>query len=97
MPGNRLILALMDPNAPVGHPVWPRIAVGDFLFVYAGQSVGIVIMRVCIEFPQKGRQMIMEFDKPGFPSERHDDMLVDERRVGNDPRFLVFALIKRNG
>ena len=89
-------MALMDANATVGRVVWPGVVIGNFLFVYSGQSVRVVVVGVCIEFPQKRRNMVVEFLVSGFPTERHNDMLVDKRRVRDNPGFFVVALIERN-
>lgn len=41
----------MDTNAPVCRVVWPGVVVGNFLFVYSGQSIRVVVVGVRIEFP----------------------------------------------
>ena len=87
----------MDPDATGRRVIWPRVPVCNFLFVNPGQSIRIVIVRIGVEFPKKRRNMVVEFRKAGFPSERHNDMLVYKRCICDNPGFLVFALIKRNG
>ena len=89
-------MALMDANAPVGRVVWPRVAIGNFLFIYSGQSVRVVVVFVGVKLAQELRNMVVQFLVPGFPSERHNDMLVDKWRIGNNPGFFVVALVKRN-
>lgn len=90
-------MALMNPNAPVGRVVWPRVAIGNFLFIYSGQSVRVVVVVVCTKPAHKSRYMFVHFRVSRFPSERHNNMLVYEWRIGNNPGFLVVALVKRDG
>lgn len=87
----------MHTNATVGRTVWPYVAIGNFLFVYPGQSVRIVIVCVRVKLAQESGNVFVEFGKPGFPSKRHNDMLVDKRRVRYNPGFFVGTLIKRDG
>ena len=72
-----------------------RVAGCDFLFIYPGQSVRIIVMLVRIKLPKEARYMVMEFFVTGFPSKRHDDLLVDEWRIRDNAAFLVRPLIKR--
>lgn len=90
-------MALMDANAPVRRIIWPRVAIGNFLFVNPGQSVRVVIVGVCRKPAHKSRYMFVHFRVSRFPSKRHNDMLIDKWRIGNNPGFLVIALVKRNG
>lgn len=89
-------MALMDANAPGCGVVWFRVSIGNFLFVYSGQSVRVVVVRVRIKLAQESRNMVVEFLVSGFPSERHNDMMVYKRRIRDNPGFLVFALVKWN-
>ena len=87
----------MDTDATGRRAVWFCIPIGNFLFVYAGQSVGVVVVFVGVKLAQESNDMVVEFLVPGFPSEREHDMLVDKRGVRDNPGFFVFALVKRNG
>ena len=78
-------MALMDANAPVGRVVWPRVAIGNFLFIYSGQSVRVVVVGVRIKLAQESNYVVVEFLVPRFPSERHNDMLIDKGRVRYNP------------
>ena len=87
----------MNTDATGRRAVWFRIPVGNFLFIYAGQSVGVVVVFVRVKLAQESNDMVVEFLVPGFPSEREHDMLVDKRCVRDNPGFFVFALVKRYG
>lgn len=87
----------MDFDAPRCRAIRFYISIGNFLFVYTGQSVRVVIVGVCIKLPEKRRNMVVELRVSRFPSERHYDMLVDKGRIRYDSGFLVCALIERNG
>lgn len=89
-------MALMDANAPVRRIIWPRVAIGNFLFIYSGQSVRVVIVFVGVKLAQELRNMVVQFLVSGSPSEWHNDMLVDKWCIGNNPGFLVIALVKRD-
>lgn len=88
--------ALMDFDAPRCRVVWLRVSIGNFLFVYPGQSVRIIIVCVRVKLPEKRRNMVVELRVSRFPSKRHYDMLVDKGRIRYDSGFLVCALIERN-
>ena len=90
-------MALMDANAPGCGVVWFGVSIGNFLFVNPGQSVRVVVVRVRIKLAQESRNMVVEFLVPGFPPERHNDMMIYKGRIGNNPGFLVIALVKRDG
>ena len=89
--------ALMDPYAPGCGVVRLRVAVGNLLFINAGQSVRVVVVFVRVKLAQKLRYVSVELGKTCFPPERHYDMLVDKRRVRDNPGFLIVALVKRHG
>ena len=90
-------LALMHLDTPVRGGIRLRVAVGDFFFVDSSQPVGIVIVRVRIKLAPEAGKMLVEFRESLFPPERHYDMLIHERGIGHDARFLVRPLIERNG
>ena len=87
----------MDAYAPRHCVVWLCVSVCDFLFVNPRQPVRVVVVVVGVELPQKADYMLIERGVTGFPSERHYYMLVDERGVSYDTRFLVLPLIERDG
>ena len=86
----------MNDNAPVRLVVRFCVPVRNFLFVYSGQSVRVVVVRVRIELAQKPGNVFVKFRVLRFPPERHNDMLIDKRGVRNNPGFFVCALVKRN-
>ena len=86
----------MDFDAPGCRVVWLGVPIGNFLFVYAGQSVRVVVVGVGIKLPEKRRNMVVKLRVSRFPSKRHYDMLVDKGRIRYDSGFLVCALIERN-
>lgn len=89
-------MTLMDANATGRGIIWFRVSVGNFLFVYSGQSVRVVVVGVRIKLAQESNDMIVEFLVPSFPPERHNDILIYKRRIRYNPGFLVVALVKRN-
>ena len=96
MPLKRRKSALMHPDAPGHCVVRFHVPVGKFLFVYSGQPVRVVVVFVRVKLAQEPDNMIVEFLVTGFPSERHNDLLIDKRGVGNDPGFFVLSLIERD-
>ena len=86
----------MDTHPTVGRIVWFRVAIGNFLFVYSGQSIRIIVMGVCIELAQKAGYMVIELFVSRFPSKRHNDVLVDKRGVRDYAGFFVCALVERD-
>ena len=87
----------MDANATGCGIIWFRVSIGNFLFVNSGQSVGVVVVVVGVKLAQESRNMVVEFLVSDFPPERHNDMMVYKGRIGNNPGFLVVALVKRDG
>ena len=83
----------MDANAPICRIVRLRIPIGNFLFVNARQSVRIIIVRVCVKFSQKRRDVVVKLFISGFPAKRHYYMLIDKRRICNNSGFFVIALV----
>ena len=94
---NRPKSALMHTDAPVCRVVGLRVAVCYLFLINASQAVRVVVVLVGVELAKKGRYMVVEFLVPGFPSERHNYMLIDKRGVRNHPGFLVLPLIERDG
>lgn len=86
----------MDFDAPRCRVVWFRVSIGNFFFIYARQSVRVVVVGVCVKLPEKRRYMVVELRVSRFPSKRHYDMLIDKGRIRYDSGFLVCALIERN-
>lgn len=88
---------LMNPYSLRHCIVWFYVTIRNFLLEYSGCAIFEIVVRIGVEFAQEICNMFMRRRVSRFPSIREYNMLVDKRRVGNDARFLIFRLIKRNG
>jgi len=89
-------MALMHSNATARGIIGPYVPIGNFLFVYTRQTICIVIMRIRIEFAQEGCNVFMELRVSGFPTERHNDMLINKCRIRYNTGLFICALIERH-
>ena len=87
----------MDNYATTAGIIRTCIAVGNLFFIYARQSIRVVVVFVGIEFTQERRNVFKKIRVSRFPAKRHDDILIHERGICDDTGFLVVALIEWNG